>query len=58
MRINYAPGYRIYYQQYDDVLVILLAGADKDSPNRDIQRAIALARSARNCSECVTFYLI
>ena len=48
LRINYGPGYRIYYWQHGDIAVVLLAGGDKDSQGRDIQRAIELSRDIRN----------
>ena len=48
LRINYGPGYRVYYWQRGDVMVVLLAGGDKDSQRRDISRAIELAREYRN----------
>ena len=45
MHIDYGPGYRVYYVvRSGGELVILLAGGDKDSQPRDIQRAIELAR--------------
>ena len=44
LRIDYGPGYRVYYLHRGDTLVVLLAGGDKDSQSRDIQRAIELAR--------------
>ena len=44
IRIDYGPGYRVYYTQRGQALVVLLAGGDKDSQERDIQRALELAR--------------
>ena len=44
LRINYGPGYRVYYVQRGQRLIILLAGGDKDSQERDIAIARNLAR--------------
>ena len=44
MRIDYGPGYRIYFVSRGGTLVILLAGGDKRSQRRDIATAIELAR--------------
>lgn len=43
LRIDYGPGYRVYYAQRGQTLVILLAGGDKASQVRDIRRATELA---------------
>jgi putative addiction module killer protein len=43
LRIDYGPGYRLYFARRGDVLVILLCGGDKSSQDRDIRRAIAMA---------------
>jgi putative addiction module killer protein len=44
MRIDYGPGYRVNYVVREQTVVILLAGGDKSSQQRDINRAIELAR--------------
>jgi putative addiction module killer protein len=44
MRIDYGPGYRIYFLQLGQELVILLAGGDKRTQRQDIANAIELAR--------------
>ena len=43
MRIDYGPGYRVYFVQRGDVLVILLCGGDKRTQEKDIAKAKALA---------------
>ena len=48
LRIDYGPGYRVYFWQRGDFLVVLLGGGDKDSQGRDIPRAIELLRDVRN----------
>ena len=44
LRIDYGPGYRVYFVQRGKALVILLAGGDKRTQDRDIKTAIELAR--------------
>ena len=45
LRIDYGPGYRVYFKKRGKELVILLAGGDKSSQARDIKRALRLARN-------------
>ena len=42
--IDYGPGYRVYFVQRGPMLIILLAGGDKRTQERDIKRALELAR--------------
>ncbi|WP_250526194.1 type II toxin-antitoxin system RelE/ParE family toxin [Caballeronia sp. GAWG2-1] len=42
MRIDHGPGYRVYYVNRGDVLVILLCGGDKSTQDRDIKSAHAM----------------
>jgi len=43
--IHYGPGYRIYLAMQGDAVVILLAGGDKSSQDKDIRLAKGLARN-------------
>lgn len=45
LRINYGPGYRVYFKKRGRELIILLAGGDKNTQNRDIKAALRLARN-------------
>lgn len=44
MRIDYGPGYRVYFKRRGRTLVLLLAGGDKSTQARDIRTAMRLAR--------------
>ena len=44
LRIDYGSGYRVYFIQRGDTLIVLLAGGDKRTQNRDIQTALDLAQ--------------
>lgn len=39
LRVDYGPGYRIYYTRQGEAVVFLLAGGNKSSQSRDISRA-------------------
>lgn len=45
LRINYGPGYRVYYKRFGRAVVILLVGGDKHTQSRDIKTALRLARN-------------
>lgn len=47
LRIDFGPGYRVYFVQKADVLIVLLCGGDKSTQPRDIQRAKVLAQQWR-----------
>jgi len=44
LRIDFGPGYRVYFVRRGRALVILLVGGDKDTQDRDIRKAQKLAR--------------
>ena len=44
MRIDYGPGYRVYFVARGNTVVILLCGGDKRTQDRDIRYALELAR--------------
>ena len=45
LRIDYGPGYRVYFKKQGLTVVILLAGGDKRTQERDIEKALRLARN-------------
>lgn len=45
LRIDYGPGYRVYFRKRGREIVILLAGGDKTTQEADIQLALRLARN-------------
>lgn len=44
IRIDYGPGYRVYFVQRGQAIVVLLCGGDKSTQSRDITRAKAMAQ--------------
>jgi putative addiction module killer protein len=46
LRIDYGPGYRVYFTRQGGAVILLLAGGDKASQARDIARARRLVREA------------
>jgi putative addiction module killer protein len=45
LRIDYGPGYRVYFVKRGQAVIVLLAGGDKSTQARDIRTAIRLARN-------------
>jgi putative addiction module killer protein len=45
LKIDYGPGYRVYYTERGGELIVLLAGGDKSTQPQDIKTAIALAKN-------------
>lgn len=43
MKLEFGPGYRVYYTARSDELIVLLAGGDKSTQQSDIRLAIELA---------------
>lgn len=45
MRIDYGPGYRVYFTERNGRFIVLLAGGDKRSQKQDIRKAIEMTES-------------
>ena len=45
LRIDFGPGYRVYYKMIKSSVVILLAGGSKGTQSRDIEKALQLAHN-------------
>lgn len=43
LRIDYGPGYRVYFTKVGRAIIILLVGGDKSSQSQDIKNAVLLA---------------
>jgi putative addiction module killer protein len=48
LRIDYGPGYRVYFVQHGALLIVLLCGGDKDTQAVDVERAKELASQLEN----------
>jgi putative addiction module killer protein len=48
LKIDFGPGYRVYYTQRGQRLVLLLIGGDKSTQRKDIDTAIRLARNFKD----------
>ncbi len=48
LKINYAKGYRIYFKEMDEKIIILLIGGDKSTQQKDIEKAKELANQITN----------
>ncbi len=44
VRIDYGPGYRLYFVKRGETIIVLLCGGDKSTQDRDIRRAMDLAK--------------
>ena len=44
LRVDFGPGYRVYFVQKGRVLIVLLCGGDKGSQSRDVAKARQLAK--------------
>jgi putative addiction module killer protein len=54
LRIDVGPGYRAYYLRVEQLAVLMLAGGDKSSQDRDIRRALDMARDIRAAEKAAT----
>jgi len=48
LRITTGPGYRVYYTQQGDEIIVLLVGGDKSSQSKDIEKAKEMAKEYHN----------
>jgi putative addiction module killer protein len=50
LRVDYGPGYRVYFTRIGKVVVLLLVGGTKKTQQRDIERAKAMVKEVDNGS--------
>jgi putative addiction module killer protein len=50
LRIDYGPGYRVYFRRIGSLLILLLVGGSKKTQDADIEKAKKLAKEAQNGS--------
>ncbi len=43
LRVDYGPGYRVYFLQRGEILIVLLCGGDKSTQDKDIKQAKSIA---------------
>ena len=46
-KVDVGPGYRVYYSQRGERLLLLLAGGDKSTQDKDIAKALVLNRTSQ-----------
>ena len=51
LRVDYGPGYRVYFTQRGRMLIFLLCGGDKRSQRRDIRTAQAMAAELKGSGD-------
>ena len=56
LKIDFGPGYRVYYTERGGVMIVLLAGGDKSTQSQDVRKAIAPAKNLlgvpRHAKDC------
>lgn len=48
LRIDYGPGYRVYFKKRGNTVIVLLAGGDKRTQSRDITTALRIAHDLKD----------
>jgi len=48
LKINFAKGYRVYFKEKDEKIIVLLLGGDKSTQQKDIEKAKKLAKQITN----------